>query len=183
MNAPRSRARTAPCVLAICVALLGVGSAQAQKQERTLLERIQQPDLGTTATGFEKTFTPTTSGTNKEATVRLFGLRDPANLKAGGGSYRAATFQSGRGKFRADGYQTKASPLVDQRADGRDRAFATKTMAVREDRAAGKSAQTEDYIRANQQAIINGKRQDSIDELRRQKNLSIDEVRELLNRK
>ena len=63
-----------------------------------------------------------------------------------------------------------------------DRTFDTKALAVKEDRAAGKSANSQLFQPSDKPFISHGKRQDEIDELRRQKQLSIDQVREIFAR-
>lgn len=54
---------------------------------------------------------------------------------------------------------------------------------MREDRAANRSLDTSrPYVNSGKLFLVPGKRQDSIDDLRRQKNLTIDQVREILNK-
>ena len=63
-----------------------------------------------------------------------------------------------------------------------DKTFGTKAMDVREDRAANKAAPVQGYAPFERAYLGRGKRQDTIDDLRNQKNMTIDQVRELLNK-
>ena len=55
-------------------------------------------------------------------------------------------------------------------------------MDVKEDRAANQTAAVRDYAPASKPFLGRGRRQDTIDDLRNEKNLTIDQVREILNK-
>ena len=187
MLAPRHAALlrcSAVFALSLAGLVLRPAGACAQEQERKLLDRIQHPNMELHAEGFERSFETRSSGRDRQAAVRpfAFGSRT-ANAKNGDGAFHARAFNDGRGTFRTDNYTVKRAAAVDRQAlPQADRTFATAAVPVREDRLAGKSVDSRDYVNSTKPFLVPGKRQDSIDELRRQKNLSIDQVREILNK-
>ena len=154
-------------------------TAAAQEQERSLRDRIERPNMSMTAQGFEKTFTPSAGGLNKTASVRSFGFGRAATTK-GDGAFRTKGYASNG--YQTSDFSTKKSPLTDRGVAESERAYGTKAMPVSEDRAVGKTANTRAAQTTDRPFISHGKRQDEIDELRRQKQLSIDQVREILNK-
>ncbi len=167
------------CLALATCGLLAQTTASAQEQERSLRDRIERPNMDLHATGFEKTFTPGASGLDKAASVKTFGFSRAATTK-GDGSFSTHSFNSS--PFKTGVFSTRKSGLTDRGAAQSDRTFDTKTMAVHEDRAAGKTAPSQMYQPSDKPFISHGRRQDEIDELRRQKDLSIDQVREILNK-
>ena len=183
MSPSRSRSleRGFRCLLAAVGWLVAVGGASAQQPDR--IEHILSPDRTMHAEGFEKTFTPAASGVNKSFVTRLFGGSHAATPRGRSGEFQSATFNSGKGSFAAASFATKKLTLARDSAAVTDRTFGTKTLAVHENPAASKTAAIRGYDLSGKPFNGEGKKQDDIDELRRQKNLTIDQVREILNKK
>ena len=162
--------------------LLAARDASAQQQER--IDHILNPDRTMHAEGFGKTFVPTSaSGTERKGFLtRFFGGSRTATLKAGDGSFHTSGFLSGRDGYATTDFTTRKLPQAGQTASVSDHTFGTKPLALHEDYPAGKAVPTNDYVRSDKPFLGRGKRQDDIDDLRRQKNLSIDQVREILNK-
>ncbi len=154
----------------------------AQEQERKLLDRIMHPNMELHAEGFSKPFETKASNRDRQANVRAFAFGHSANLKAGDGAFHARSFNDGRGSFRTESFAVRRATAVDRPNPLGERSFAVGGFPVREDRAANLSANTHQYVDATKPYLVPGKRQDSIDDLRRQKNLTIDQVREILNK-
>ena len=173
---------------ALALTLAGVGMfsvrADAQQQERKLLDRIEHPDRTLHAEGFDKAFATNGPVGDKQASVRSFAFGGKtATLKAGDGAFHARSFASGRDGFRTDSFTVKHAAVADREVAQADHPFATKALPVREDPLAHKSTPYDrPYVNASKPYLIPGRRQDTIDDLRQQKNLSVDEVRDILNK-
>lgn len=172
--------------LALTLAGMAFGANRvcAQEQERKLLDRIQHPNMDLHAQGFEKSFETKASNRDQQAAVHpfLYGGRT-AGTKTGDGMFHTRSYDDGRGSFRTDNFTVKRAAAADRQALAQaDRTYATSPLSVREDRAAGKLANTRDYVNSTKPYLVPGKRQDTIDDLRRQPNLSVDQVREILNK-
>ena len=102
-------------------------------------------------------------------------------LRAGDGSFRANTY-SNTDQFRTGAFDTKSDRAVRSSFATGDRGFATKAVPVDQAPAATKSAPIRPYLPADKSTEMRGKRQGDLDELYHQKNLSIDQVREILNK-
>lgn len=152
-------------------------------QEKIIQQRLERAgSLDYEPAG--KTFATTANVGSRQASVRSFAFGGrSANTKMGDGAFHARTFDDGRGSFRTDKYAVRRASAVDRQAlPQADRTFATNAVPVREDRAANRSIDSRDYVNSTKPYLVPGKRQDSIDELRRQKNLTVDQVREILNK-
>ncbi len=171
----------ATAVACLCVAVCTAG---AQEQERKLLDRIMHPNMDLHFDGFERTFDTKASNRDRQAAVHPFGFgARSANMKAGDGAFHAKTFNDGRGSFTTGDFAVKPATAVDRQVvPGGDRMFATRSVDVREDRAANKTASNRQFVNAQKPFLVPGKRQDTIDELRQQKNLTVDQIREILNK-
>lgn len=173
-----------PCAfLALAgVASFLVGTANAQTQE-SRMDSILRPNRNQTSSFADKSFASSATVGGKQARTRTFGFSHPAVLRAGDGSFHAQSFTD-RGKFQTGSFATKADRVNGGDAFTlQDRGFATKSMAVREAPAAGKAAPgVRDYLPADKSIEIRGKRQGDLDDLYHQKALSIDQVREILNK-
>lgn len=162
-------------------ALVTVHSARAQVQEQRM-DEILHVDPNKTSGFAGKSFASGASYGGKQAHVQAFAFSHSAVLHTGDGSFQTRAFV---GK---DGFQTREFATKADRASSgdafaqRDKGFATKSLAVKEDRAANKAAAVHDYLPAQKSIVIRGKRQGTLDEIREQKDLSIDEVREILNK-
>lgn len=159
-------------------------SVRAQSgQEKIIQQRLERAgSLDYEPAG--KAFSTNASVGSRQAAVRSFAFGGrSANTKAGDGAFHARAFDDGRGSFRTEKYSVKRATAVDRLAlPQADRTFATSDVPVREDRVANKSVNSRDYVSSTKPYLIPGKRQDDIDELRRQKNLTVDQVREILNK-
>ena len=135
------------------------------------------------AEGFERSFETKASTGGKQAIVRPFGFAGRSvNVKTGDGTFHARSYDDGRGSFRTENFAVKRATAVDHPSPQADRTFATSAVPVHEDRAANKPAFTRDYVSSTKPFLVPGKRQDTIDDLRKEKNLTIDQVREILNK-
>ena len=182
MNSPRFACRIV-CGLALGAGwLLAANPASAQQQDR--IDHILNPDRTLHAEGFEKVFVPASAaGVEKKSFLtRLFGGSHAATPGGGDGTFHTTGFVSGRESFASTNFATRPLPQAGQSAALSDRAFGTKTMAVKEDLAATKTATVRGYVPSDKPFLGQGRRQDDIDDLRRQKNLTIDQVREILNK-
>ena len=174
--------RVWPWALLAAGLLLGAAaSARAQTQEGGTLDRILHPDRTLAFDGGNKAFTTSSTVGSKQASVKTFAFSKAATLKAGDGAFSTKAFAS-EGHFQTDAFSTRPAASVQKGFAQKDTLFATKTMAVKEDAAANKTLAVHEYAPFERAYLGRGRRQDTIDDLRKKKNLSIDEVRELLNK-
>ena len=145
------------------------------------MDRLDHPDRTLHYSPSDKTFTASSNVAGKQAAVHSFAFGHSANVGSGDGVFRTRSF-SGDGKFRTQDYATHNVAGVGKGFAQTDKSYATKSMDVKEDRAAGKAMPVHEYVNSEKPYLIRGKRQDEIDELTREKNLTIDQVRELLNK-
>ena len=166
--------------LMTCV-LFAASSARAQKQEARI-DDILQADRTKTSDYANKTFAASPAVGGKQATVHGFPFSHSAVLSSGDGSFQTHPF-AGKDQFQTRAFATKADRAGSSDAFAqKDRGFATKALPVQAARDAGKTVAVREYVPGEKSASIRGKRQDTIDEIRTQKDLSIDEVREILNK-
>jgi hypothetical protein len=99
------------------------------------------------------------------------------------GSFRTMAFNSGRGEFASTSFSTRESPQASHASAGLSREFDTKAFAVHEYGASDRATPVRSFGESGREYVLEGKRQSDIDDLRRQKNLTVDQVREILNRK
>ena len=178
-----SRVRKLCCRLALLASvaagslLPGASTASAQKQEPGLLDRINNPDRTLAFPLTDKSFNKTTSFKNKEAYVKPY-LAKGANL-AGDGSFQTRGFVSSAYKAKAFDVRDGA---VGQKSFGQNnKLFDTASYDVRTARDANKDAAVRAFD-LHEPFAVKGKRQDTYDDLLKRKKLSIEEVRELLNK-
>ncbi len=166
----------------LALVLLAAGRAGAQVQE-TRMNEILHADRSRTSEFAGKSFASSAAYGGKQARVHAFTGGRTAVLRAGDGSFRTRNF-AGSESFRTRGFETKADRASGSAAFAqKDRGFATKAVAVQDAPGAGKTTPfVRDYIPGQKSTGMRGKRQDTIDEIHRQKDLSIDEVREILNK-
>ena len=168
-------------VAAVCLLASEAGAQQPQVQEPGLLDRLEHPDRTLHYSPADKEFSVSSNGTDKKAAVGSFAFSHPATLRVGDGAFHPSAF-SGADSFRTRDFSTRAAFDTTRAFTQTDKQFGTKGFDVREDRAANKSVAIRGYVPAEKPFLGRGRRQDSIDELRKQKNLSIDQVREILNK-
>ena len=164
-----------------CYLMTGVSAARAQQQESGFLDRLDHPDRTLHYSPSDKTFTAPSNVTGKPVPIRTFAFGHAANVGAGNGVFQTRSF-NGDGKFHTQDYTTRNATASGKGFAQTDKGYATKSMDVKEDRAAGKTMPIHDYVNSEKPYLIRGKRQDEIDELTKEKNLTIDQVRELLNK-
>lgn len=173
-----SALRRCAVVGATVIALTG---AHAQTQE-TRMDEILRVDRDKTSEFAGKSFASSVTYGGKKANVQAFAFSHSAVLRSGDGSFQTRAF-AGKESFQTRTFATKADRASTSESFAeRDKGFATKSLAVKTDRAANKSAAVHDYLPAQKSIVIRGKRQETLDEIREQKDLSIDEVREILNK-
>ena len=169
----------------LCVAACGswgVSSARAQQQESGLLDRIEHPDRTLKNSMADKQFSTSSSVSGKQAAVRPFIFGRSSTFHTGDGTYNTRPFR-GKDNFRTEAFTTHAASAGNQGFSQTNKSFDTKTVDVHEDRAANKAAPVQEYAQGEKPFLGRGKRQDSIDDItRKQKDLTIDQVRELLNK-
>ena len=165
---------------AICAAVL-FGSAslgKAQIQDNGSLEHIIHPDRTLHYSPADKEFTASSSVTGRQATVKPFAFNHDANIRVDS-AFTTRTVTP-RDKFRTQEFSTRGAQTKD--FTQKDKAFGTKAMDVKEDRAANKAMPVGGYALGEKPYLGRGKRQDTIDDLHKNKDLTIEEVRELLNK-
>ena len=168
----------------LCVAACGswgVSSARAQQQESGLLDRIEHPDRTLKNSMADKQFSTSSSVSGKQAEVRPFIFGRSSTFRTGDGTYNTRPFR-GKNSFRTDAYATHTAATGNQGFSQTNKSFDTKSVDVHADRAANKAAPVQAYAQGEKPFLGRGTRQDTIDELRKQKDLTIDQVRELLNK-
>jgi hypothetical protein len=177
LSLPAIRGRSALAAV-LCALLACASSLRAQTQEGGTLDHILHPDRTLKYEDSDHNFNAPAAFGAKTAAVRPFLFSQPASLKAGDGVFHTRDFNAK--SYRAGNYTTKAAPTKDYGNKGRT--YAVRAMAVNEDRAAGKTMDTHSYAAAQKPYLVRGKRQDSIDEIHDAKKMTIDQVRELLNK-
>ena len=157
----------------------------AQKQESGLLDRINHPDLTMKFDPADKHFGVSSAVGDRQATVKAFSFGKQSSVFGGDGTFRTKSFSAKSGDGIIKSYDAKTSSLSQHNSFAQaDKGFGTKSMDVREAPAANKSASgTREFIPGEKGYEWHGKRQDSIDDIyKNNKNLSIDQVRDLLNK-
>ena len=160
--------------------LLAPRNAQAQNQESGLLDRIDHPDRTLAFPLTNKSFGKTAAFKDKQAYTRSYTMGKTATLAGDGAfrtkaygdssAYKAKTFAMNDGSYAGKRSFAQTNKLFDtRRVDGRDARDATNTLAGR-------------AFDSHEPFSIQGKRQDTYDEMLKRKKLSIEEVRELLNK-
>ena len=179
-----------PSITAVALAaalwMLGSGLAQAQQQERTLEQRLTRPDMTLTAKeqgkggfGGGKSFSTGNANSKKS----FLGLpRFP--LKS---FFGAKTYQNNSGKsfWTSEFKPTQKSETMGNKKSlfGSDKSFEVKsaTLAKADATEAGKGYQATNTFQTKS-TKMEGKSQKSLDQEHSKKEMTIDEVRELLNK-
>ena len=176
----RQRGFRAFCfVLAAVLFLAAVVNARAQTQESGLLNRIDHPDRTLAFPLSNKNFGRTAAFKDKTANVRGFAFGKSASI-AGDGKFRTQSFVSST--FKSKGFELRDGASPGQKTFGEtNKLFDTKSVDVREARDANKTVGTQTFA-THDPFSVRGKRQDTYDEMLKRKKLSIEEVRELLNK-
>lgn len=165
----------------LLVALLLAGSAasaRAQQQESGLYQRIMHPDREMSYSPADKKFEGFRAAQGKTVSTRRFAFGRAATAK----SFRSGNFNSSR-DFRANPFARadRSAAAGGKRLAGADRAFNARAVDTREVRDARKAlpVTTDDRARP---FLVSGKRQGELDEQSRAQPMTIEQVRELLNK-
>ena len=164
--------------LGVCLLLLPIFHAHAQQQERKLVDRIMQPDMTLENDAQKKTFTADRTSVNKKARVSTFNFQQKSRTKQYGGTRDFSAQQ-----FNAQQYTQSDHPVADnaskKKAASSTFSEASKTSRTRAARDQHQGQASRDYS-GSRPYLEKGKSQKSLD--RKNKPMTIDEVRELLNK-
>ena len=146
------------------------------------MSEILNPDRNKASDLGSKAFISSASVGGKQADTRTFAFGRSAAFGGRDGKFQTRSFTD-HDKFRTGDYATKADRAGGNSFAAADRGFGTKAVPVEEAPAANKSAAgIRKYVPGDKSIVVRGKRQDDLDDLYHQKNLSIDQVREILNK-
>jgi hypothetical protein len=164
--------------LGFCLLLLPVVCAHAQDQERKLVDRIMKPDMSLENDAQKKKFTADRTSVNKRAHVSTFYLQQktPAKGFSGTRDFSAATFNARDYAQRDKG---AARNLSGKKASASTYAEASKTLDTDHVYDQNKSQGSREYG-GKRSFVDQGKSQKSLN--RKNKPMTIEEVRELLNK-
>ncbi|HEY3662129.1 MAG TPA: hypothetical protein VGL24_03155 [Chthoniobacterales bacterium] len=163
------------CLLCLTICC---GVARAQEQENKLVDRLLKPDMTLANSAQNKQFTGTgTTPVDKKFEAKSFYSGDERTTKS----------FTGEKAFSAKGYETGKSSRIEKGANTGGEPeyakikFATQTSALLRTAADdGKVAQTHEYSESSRPFLGKGTRQKILSQ--QDKPLTIDEVRELLNK-
>jgi hypothetical protein len=166
--------------LAILLGLcLGASIAQAQEQERKLVDRLLSPDTSLANPAQTKKFTADRKSTDKQANVGTFYIQKKSSPKS---------FSTTTRNFRAGQFHSRSFPGGQHSANdssrteivnARSSVSTLSARGVRETSDARKVVDSHDYS-GERQFLDRGKSQKSLE--RHNPPMTIDEVRELLNK-
>lgn len=167
--------------LLLILALLGsgLGLAQAQEQERKLLDRVLKPDMSLQSDLQKKQFVPGGAVETKQARTKWFFLRkrSPEKEFAGVRNYDAKTFATQQSRFAASRADVSTRSQLQKMSEpypapgyGGVKAAGDGTRRV----------STSEFANSTRPFLVRGKSQKALSQ--QDKQLTIDEVRELLNK-
>jgi hypothetical protein len=177
-SASQSSSAEVSKALVICLVVLPFCCAKAQQQEQKLVNRIMEPNMKLENEAQNKKFTADRTSVNKRAHVSTFYLqqKSPGKRYSGTRDYSAAEFDS---RSFNQGDQAVSRNLGGKKADTAADPEGTKTSSTRSASDQNKSKASRDYA-GNRPYLEKGKSQKSLN--RKNKPMTIDEVRELLNK-
>lgn len=146
-----------------------------------MLDRINNPDLTLKFDPAEKQFSAGGAINNKTATVKPFAFSKSAYVRDG---FHTEKF-SGAKSFGTKEYAGSKDAAIGKRTFGQaDHPYGTRDFTVRDALEANKGLAVKTYNNPNlkEPYVAHGKSQGTIDTLMADKNLDIDQVRELLNK-
>jgi hypothetical protein len=164
---------------AACLLLLtALSCVRAQDQESKLLDRLLRPDMTLGNSAQNKKFIADRTSINKRATVGTFYVQKRSNSKSFSGTRDFSAREFDAEPFRG---QRSASGISSQQAIGNSRpAYATQTArGLRDAPQSDKKMASRSYAE-NRPFLDKGKSQKSL--TRKNKPLTIEQVRELLNK-
>ena len=149
-----SRAHFLP-LLVTALTLAVPPAARAQSgQEKIVQEKLERSGtLEYTPAG--KAFSTNATFGGRQAAVRPFGFSGrTANTNGGDGTFQARGFNDGRGSFRTDHFAVRQATAVSKQAlPEADRAYSTRAVDVREDRAASHSLDSRAYVNSGNPSL------------------------------
>lgn len=146
-----------------------------------MLDRINNPDLTLKFDPAEKQFSAGGAINDKTAAVKAFAFSKSANVREG---FRTQKFSGAKSFGTKDYAGSKDAAIAKRRFAQADRPYGTRDFTVRDALEANKSLVVKTYANASlkEPYVPRGKSQGTIDSLMEDKNLDIDQVRELLNK-
>lgn len=158
----------------------GVSAAHAQKQEQTMLDRIKNPDMTLKFDPADKQFSAGSAISNKTAAGKPFAFSKSAYVRDG---FHTEGF-SGAKSFGTKDYASKEASIARRTFGQAAHPYGTRDFTVRDAMEANKTVAVKTYNNPKLQEpyVPHGKSQGTIDTLMADKNLDIDQVRELLNK-
>lgn len=150
----------------------------AQQQERKLVDRIMEPDMSLENESQNKKFTADKTSVNKKANVRTFYLQQKSPGKEFSGTRDFSTKEAGVRSFN-NGNEAVANNLAAKKSPSASYSEATKAAGTKAVSDGNKGQPSRSYS-GNRPYLEQGKSQKSLN--RKNKPMTIDEVRELLNK-
>ncbi|HJT80829.1 MAG TPA: hypothetical protein VJ719_06505 [Chthoniobacterales bacterium] len=164
--------------LGFCLVLLSINCAHGQDQERKLVDRIMKPDMTLENDAQNKKFTADRTSVHKKAHVGTFNFQQKAAPKQYRRTRDFSAQQFNSHQFNQTDHAV-ANNLSGKKSSTASYSEAAKTSATRTARDQNKSRTSRDYA-GTRPYLEQGKSQKSLD--RKNKPMTIDEVRELLNK-
>jgi hypothetical protein len=168
-----------PRLLAVCLSLLAaLFCARAQDQESKLVDRLLKPDMTLQNSEQNKKFVADRTSVSKQATVGTFYVQKKSNSKSFSGIRNFFARQFGSHTYRD---QRSASGISAHRPIGNSHpAYATQTARGSRDAPQSEKKVASRSYADNRPFLDQGKSQKSL--TRTNRPMTIDEVRELLNK-
>jgi len=163
---------------ALVLIALPILCAHGQEQERKLVDRIMKPDMRLANDAQNKKFTADRTSVNKQAHVSTFYLQQKSPAKQFSGTRDFSSGQYATGNYnQAD--KRSARDYAGNKAATPTYSDASKTAATRSVHDQNKGSASHDYA-GNRPYLEKGKSQKFLN--RKNKPMTIDEVRDLLNK-
>lgn len=163
---------------ALVLIALPILCAHGQEQERKLVDRIMKPDMRLANDAQNKKFTADRTSVNKQAHVSTFYLQQKSPAKQFSGTRDFSSGQYATGNYnQAD--KRSARDYAANKAATPTYSDASKTAATRSVHDQNKGSASHDYA-GNRPYLEKGKSQKFLN--RKNKPMTIDEVRDLLNK-
>jgi hypothetical protein len=164
--------------LAILLLVLPCCCARAQEQERKLIDRIMKPDMTLENDAQKKKFTADRTSVNKQAHVSTFYLEQKSAGKKFSGTRDFSSGQFATGNFNQTDKRS-ARDYAGNNAATPTYSEAPKTASTHTVHDQNKASASHDYA-SNRPYLEKGKSQKFLN--RKNKPMTIDEVRDLLNK-
>ena len=164
--------------LACCLVILPCCCAIAQQQERKLIDRIMEPNMSLGNDAQNKKFTADKTSVHKRANVQTFYLqqKSPAKKFSGTRDYSSKQFES---RNFNQGNEATAEDLAARKSSSPSYSEANKAAGAKSVSDGNKVQPSRSYA-GNRPYLEKGKSQKSLS--RKNKPMTIDEVRDLLNK-